>query len=103
MIGFLFSCQSCGLKNRRVAVRFRHPNEGIEHYFNDAVTPALGQMHRILSPVCGTTLLTDIVFPAPAADGYGIGMEVPGHSEPKYPLNPDGTIWKKVDEPEANG
>lgn len=67
----LYSCAGCGLKNTRCEVRTRRPDEDIIAWMEDAVTFTLSVNHRLHSPECRATSMTEVMIPIDGVERIG--------------------------------
>lgn len=74
MIGILYSCQECGIKDAEVQVRFRESEEDVLAWMKQVVEPALGADHFVHSPDCHPESLQNVKIPVPAGTQFLGGM-----------------------------
>jgi len=65
VIGILYSCSMCGLKDAEVRVRFRSTNENVIEWMKGIVEPSLGADHAARSPDCHPKELQNVKIPVP--------------------------------------
>jgi hypothetical protein len=63
LIGILYSCHLCGIKNAEVQVRLREPTEDVIAWMEQAVIVTLSVDHDERSPHCHPEQLCDIKIP----------------------------------------
>lgn len=74
MITVLFSCDGCGLADKKVEIRFRRPDEDIAHWMNH-VAGAVSRCHSAARPRCRARKMKELKIPLPPVEGLGVGMD----------------------------
>jgi len=63
-ISVLYSCHKCGLKDVKVQVPIREPNEDVKSWM-DTTAILLGDDHNAKNPHCFLTELSEVKIPIP--------------------------------------
>jgi hypothetical protein len=69
MITVKYSCPQCGIKGREVQVPARDTAEADVTDWMNRTIRIVGEDHLLVSPVCRTSNLTDLMFPLKNVDG----------------------------------
>lgn len=90
MITVLFSCDGCGLVDKKVEIRFRRPDEEILHWMNH-VRGAVARCHSAARPKCRSRVMKELKIPFHGDQNWGIGMDpelAPKQPDPPPPETP---------------
>lgn len=71
LITVRFSCRSCGLVDVPCIVECRDEGQDVCDYVGNTIGTAIGNKHRLRSPNCQTTLLSDLKIPVNPVKGIG--------------------------------
>lgn len=76
MIEVLYSCHSCGIKERKVKIRLRYLNEDVLVWMKHVIE-CVSIDHRSVAPICFAKTLDNLYIPLPPQDSdLGIGQGV---------------------------
>ena len=74
MITVLYSCESCGLKDREVIVPERDPDDDVVKYVREIIMECVGADHSTTSPSCRATHLANLKIPYDPNSNLPVGV-----------------------------
>jgi len=84
LITLLYSCPSCGLKDRKCIVPERDRADDVTVWLHEKVMPCIRDDHASASPRCRAKTIADLKIPVDKNNpDHAIGERVPGAWEGK--------------------